>query len=195
MDRASEDSARTRSSLLVSIRDPKDHQAWREFERRYSPMIREWCRRWFPRETDDMVQEVFVRLVKCMRNFEYTPNQGRFRGWLKTVTHNLMAELKKDALPPLVAGEVLLDREEARQDLMARLAAEYDLELLELAKERVRGRIEERTWSAYVATAERGRKPAEVARELHMSVGAVYQARYKVLTELRREIEIPEGPS
>jgi RNA polymerase sigma-70 factor (ECF subfamily) len=98
-------------------------------------------------------------------------------------------------LPPLVAGEVLLDREEARQDLMARLAAEYDLELLELAKERVRGRIEERTWSAYVATAERGRKPAEVARELHMSVGAVYQARYKVLTELRREIEIPEGPS
>ena len=31
----------------------------------------------------------------------------------------------------------------------------FDLELLDQAKERVRSRVEERTWSAYVETAER----------------------------------------
>ena len=73
------------------------------------------------------------------------------------------------------------------------LAAEYDLELLETARELVRGRVMDRTWSAYVETAERGRKPPEVARELGMTAGAVYQARYNVITALRREIEIREG--
>jgi RNA polymerase sigma-70 factor (ECF subfamily) len=193
MSTGNDDPMRTRASLLVRIRDPRDHQAWGEFEGRYRPLIRGWCRRWFPREPDDMVQEVFARLTKCIKNFEYKPELGRFRGWLKTVTNNLMAELKKKAWPLLTDGEGLLDQEEARQDLMERLAAEYDLERLEMAKERVRGRVEVRTWSAYVETAERGRKPAEVARELGMKVGTVYQSRYSVLNELRREIEILEG--
>jgi RNA polymerase sigma-70 factor (ECF subfamily) len=191
MGRASDD---TSTSLLARVRDPEDRRAWGEFERRYSPMIRGWCRRWFPREADDMVQEVYKKLINCIKRFEYDPKEGRFRGWLKTVTNNLMSELREGAPPPPIDGGVLLDREQARQDLLARLAAEYDLELLEAAKQRVRGRVEGRTWSAYVATAEQGRKPAEVAGELGMKVGAVYQARYSVLNELRREIAGLEAP-
>ena len=101
-----------------------------------------------------------------------------------------MADLKRSM--PLVVpdSDAVLDEAEAREDLFERLAAEYDLELLETARELVRGRVTERTWSAYVETAERGRKPAEVARELGMTVGAVYQAKYSVITALRREIEI-----
>ena len=43
-------------------------------------------------------------------------------------------------------------------------------------------------------TAEEWRKPAEVARELGMKVGAVFQAKHSVITQLRREIEILQGP-
>jgi RNA polymerase sigma-70 factor, ECF subfamily len=179
--------------LLIRVRAPGDQQAWVEFVGRYGPMIRGWCRRWFPRESDDMVQEVFARLVKCLREFDYQPEVGRFRGYLKTVTNRLMAALKERADPTSTDGGIRLDQVEMRHDLMRRLAAEYDLELLEIAKERVRGRVEPWTWSAYVETAERSRKPAEVAGELGMKVGAVYQAKYSVLTELRREIDILEG--
>ncbi len=60
------------------------------------PMIRGWCQRWFPREADDMVQEVMGELVFIMRSFTYKPEEGRFRGWLKTVTHRMMAHLKRE---------------------------------------------------------------------------------------------------
>jgi RNA polymerase sigma-70 factor (ECF subfamily) len=179
---------RTRGSLLIQLQDPNDQAAWVEFDNRYRPMITGWCRRWFPRETEDMVQEVFILLSKRLREFHYEPGVGRFRGYLKTVTNRLMADLKEKAHPVLVEGEYLLEEEEARRDLSERLATQYDLELLEVAKERVRDRVEERTFRAYVETAERGRKPVDVARELGMRVGSVYQARYSVLNELRQEI-------
>jgi hypothetical protein len=57
------DTSRTHTSLLIRVRDSGDTQAWDEFHERYAPMIRGWCRRWFPHETDDMVQEVFLKLV------------------------------------------------------------------------------------------------------------------------------------
>ncbi len=196
MNSSSFDTSRTHPSLLIRVRDPADQQAWEQFHERYAPMIRGWCRHWFPRELDDMVQEVFTRLVSCLKAFEYEPGKGRFRGYLKTVTHRLMADLKeKPAWTPVSEDEEMLIEVEARQDLLARLAAMFDLELLEQAKERVRGRVEEKTWLAYMGTAEEGRKPAEVARELGMKVGAVYQAKYSVITELRREIESQQGPS
>jgi RNA polymerase sigma factor (sigma-70 family) len=190
------DPAWTRQSLLIRIRDLGDQPAWEEFHARYATMIRGWCCQWFPRESDDMVQEVLLLLAKSLREFEYDPRKGRFRGYLKTVTHRLMADLKKSpATNPAFDDEEMLIEIEASQDLQDRLAAIFDFELLDLVKEQVRSRVEERTWLAYVGTAEEWRKPAEVARELGMKVGAVFQAKHSVITQLRREIEILQGPS
>jgi RNA polymerase sigma factor (sigma-70 family) len=190
------DPAWTRQSLLIRIRDLGDQPAWEEFHARYATMIRGWCCQWFPRESDDMVQEVLLLLAKSLREFEYDPRKGRFRGYLKTVTHRLMADLKeRERGRRAVNGDDLLDEVEASVDLEARLASEYDLELLEKAKTNVRGRVEPRTWSAYVETAEQGRKGADVARELGMKVGAVHQAKYQVLTLLRQEVEFLEHSS
>jgi RNA polymerase sigma-70 factor, ECF subfamily len=190
------DPSRTRPSLLIRLQDSADQQAWYEFHERYAPMIRGWCRHWFPRELDDVVNEVFIRLLNCLKNFKYEPGRGRFRAYLKTVTHRLMADLKERPAPtPVFDDEARLIEIEAGQDLRDRLAAMFDLELLDQAKERVRSRVEPRTWSAYVGTAEEWRKPAEVARELGMKVGAVFQAKHSVIAQLRREIEILQGPS
>jgi RNA polymerase sigma factor (sigma-70 family) len=192
MSTGSFDPARTRQSLLIRLRDPGDQQAWEEFHARYAPMIRGWCRQWFPRETDDMVQEVLLLLARRLRTFEYEPGK-LFRGYLKTVTKNLMADLKeRDRRRRLVDGDGLIENAEASDDLEARLAREYDLELLEQAKANIRGRVEPRTWSAYVETAEKGRKGAEVARELGMTVGAVHTAKWYVLKLLQHEVAFLE---
>ena len=192
------DPERTSTTLLVRIQNPGDQQAWEEFVDRYGPMILGWCRRWFPREADDMVQEVLVRLVLAIGSFEYDPRRGRFRGWLETVTRHLMVDLRRRRRVRWI-GEgdpEVRDRlasEETRTDLEQRLAAEYDLELLELARHRVRRRVAAGTWSAYVETAERGRQVAAVARELGMTVGSVSQAKYSVRTLLRREVRRLQG--
>jgi RNA polymerase sigma-70 factor (ECF subfamily) len=191
-DHDGDDSCRTRGSLLARLRDKSDQRAWAEFVDRYTPMIRRWCRTWFPREADDMVQEVLAKLVRIIESFEYGAKPGRFRGWLKTVTRNLMAELKRGHPPLTFVGDsdarALVAREEARTDLERRLATEYDLQLLELARARVRGRVDPKTWAAYLETAEGVTPPAEAARKLGVSVGSVYQAKFNVIQLLKREI-------
>jgi RNA polymerase sigma-70 factor (ECF subfamily) len=151
-------------------------------------MIRRWCGQWFAHEAEDRAYDVLSELVFRMITFEYDPRKGKFRGWLKTVTHNLMARLKEE-WPQAGDGEDSLDSLEAGEDLAARLARTFDLELLETAKKVVRRRVRSRTWRAYEEVAERRREPAEVARELEMKVGAVYQAKYSVMNELRKEIK------
>src|SRR5271168_1124400 len=100
---------RTNPNLLSRLRDSADEQAWVEFHDRYAPMIRGWCSHWFPRELDDMAQEVFIRLAACLKAFDYEPGKGRFRGYLKTVTHRLMADLKeRPSHTPLIANEEVL---------------------------------------------------------------------------------------
>ena len=117
-----------------AVRDPRNHAAWEKFIARYRPMIRGWCHQWFPHEADDKACEVLSELIFRMINFEYDADQGRFRGWLKTVTHNLMARLKKDLLPQADDDHDPIDLAEAGEDLAARLAAEFDLEQLEIAR-------------------------------------------------------------
>jgi RNA polymerase sigma-70 factor (ECF subfamily) len=195
MSRGSFDPWRTRISLLIDVQDPQNHQAWTAFHGRYAPMIGGWCRQWFPRETEDMVQEVMLLLASRLRTFHYDPGKS-FRGYLKTVTHRLMADLKeRDNRRRFVNGDGLVEEAEAAIDLTDRLKAEFDLELLEKAKENVRSRVEPKTWIAYVETAENLRKGADVARELGMTVGAVHQAKYNVLTMLREEVKFLEHTS
>jgi RNA polymerase sigma factor (sigma-70 family) len=189
------ESSRTDAALLGDVRDPRNHAAWEKFIARYGPMIRGWCRHWYPGEADDKAYDVFAELVFRMINFEYDPSKGRFRGWLKTVTHNMMAKLKKDMIPQPDDEYTPLELAEASDDLTARLAAEFDLELLEIARERVQRRVQPHTWRAYVATAEEWQKPVEVARELGMRVGTVFQAKHSVIELLKREIEILQGPA
>ncbi len=189
------ESSRTDPALLGDVRDPRNHAAWEKFIARYGPMIRGWCRHWYPREADDRAYDVFAELIFRMINFEYDPSKGRFRGWLKTVTHNMMAKLKKDMIPQPDDEYTPLELAEAGDDLTARLAAEFDLELLEIARERVQRRVQPHTWRAFVATAEEWRKPVEVARELGMKVGTVFQAKHSVIELLKREIEILQGPA
>jgi RNA polymerase sigma factor (sigma-70 family) len=195
MTTGSFDPAQTRQSLLIRLHDLEDQQAWEEFYARYAPMIGGWCHQWFPRETENMVHEVMLLLVRRLREFVYDPAKT-FRGYLKTVTHRLMADLKeKESARRAINGDGLVEEVEAGEDLLARLAREFDLELLQQAKDNVRARVEPRTWSAYVETAEQGRKGAEVAIELDMKVGAVHQAKYQVLTLLKQEVEFLQHSS
>jgi RNA polymerase sigma factor (sigma-70 family) len=194
-DEYSWDSLRTDTVLLREVRDPQNREAWERFMALYGPMIRSWCRRWFPQDAEDGVQEVYLRLVARLKKFEYNPAIGRFRGWLKTVTNRVMADLK-DVIPPAARDtEAVLDHAMARVDLFELLAAKYDLELLEKAKRRVRRHVSKRTWSVYLETAENGRDPAELARELGMTRGAVDQAKCRVVSALRWEVLIREGLS
>ena len=142
----------TRVTLLTQLRqDPSDQSDWEEFVERYGRHIYRWCRQWKLQDADaeDVTQDVLVKLTQKLRTFAYDPSRS-FRGWLKTVAHHAWRDFADGRRPHLAAGnsqvQELMLTLEARENLVQRLEEAFDLELLEVAKVRVRLRVAPRTW-------------------------------------------------
>ena len=83
----------TQPSLLLRIRDSSNSTAWNEFEAKYRELISRYCRRrgLQPADCDDVQQIVWLHLSKGLREFEYDPKRGRFRGYLGQVVRSAIA--------------------------------------------------------------------------------------------------------
>lgn len=85
----------TRSSLLERLRDGPSDADWEEFVRRYGPSIYRWCteRGAPPADAEEVVQRLYVCLLRTLRTFKYDRSKGRFRDWLRTVTTNAWKDM------------------------------------------------------------------------------------------------------
>jgi RNA polymerase sigma factor (sigma-70 family) len=188
---------RTRASLLFRLQQtPNDQQAWAHFVDRYGPQVHGWCKRWGLQEADaaDVTQSVLLQVTSKLGEFQYDPAK-RFRGWLKTLTQHAWSDLHRRRAAIGSGGSAmlaLLERAEARDDLAQRLQETFDHELLEQAYEEVQGRVEPRTWQAFVFTAIQGMTGVEAARQLGMQVGTVYVAKSKVQRMLQEIVQVCE---
>ena len=188
--------SRTSITLLERVsRSAADSVAWEEFVRQYRPKIYEWCRGWGVQEADaeDVSQLVLSKLLWRLSSFEYDP-AGSFRGWLKKVVRRVWRDLR-ERQDRGISGDSLIRSVEAQADLEARLAATYDLELLELAIEQVRNRVQPATWDAFRLTAIEGRSATTAAQQLVMAVGSVYVAKHRAQKLLQQQIQILEEMS
>jgi RNA polymerase sigma-70 factor (ECF subfamily) len=186
--------SQTSATLLTQLRQiPPDEAAWARFADRYGRKIYGWCRQWNLQEADaeDVTQAVLLKLAEKMRAFEYDPAKS-FRAWLKTVTRHAWLD-SCSGRPAAAAGGSqavqLLQTVEAREDLVRRLDAEFDRELLDEASARVRVRVAPRTWEAFERTAVRGESGAEAGKALGMKVATVFVARSKVQKMLQEELQ------
>ena len=192
----------TRATLLTQLRqEPFDQAGWDEFVEHYGRHIYRWCRRWKLQDADaeDVTQDILVKLTQKLRTFAYDPSRS-FRGWLKTVAHHAWRDFNDSrrhtqrAAGDSQAQEAMLTCE-AREDLIQKLEAAFDLELLEAAKVRVRLRVAPHTWEAFRLVALEGLPVAEVAAKVNMQVAMVYVAKSKVQKMLQEEIRNLEAGS
>jgi len=187
----------TRVSLLKRLRDtPEDQVSWDEFVGRYRPLLQSWGRHWGLQEADaeDVAQAVLLRLAMKIRQFRREPAHS-FRGWLRTLARHawadFVADRQKEAREP---GDPLraLEDQAAGDDLERHLAELFDLELLEEATDRVRDRIEPKTWEAFHRTTIQAESAQTVALALAMPLASVYKAKSNVQKMLQREIRLLE---
>jgi RNA polymerase sigma factor (sigma-70 family) len=183
----------TRVTLLFRLsQESFDHAGWDEFVDRYGPHIYRWCRQWNLQDADaeDVTQNILVKLSQNLRTFKYDASLT-FRGWLKTVAHHAWRDFE-ESRRRLPAGDNAAQDHiltlEAREDLAEKLENAFDLELLELAKDRVRLRVAPHTWQAFQLTAIEGVPVTEVAPKVQMQVAMVYVAKSKVQKMLQEEI-------
>ena len=193
----------THLSLLLSVKDPQETDAWSEFVARYRAPIVRFCRGVFHVQeatAEDVAQGILIRLIKEMQRFEYQPDKS-FRGWLKTVTKNSVLDYYRKERRRIDVGtgdsnlqELLqnLAETDSAEHLAEALSDELQRDLFQVAERLVRARVDDQTWRAY-----RGRvdgKPArEVSSELSMKVAAVHKAKSRVLQMIREEIAMLLG--
>jgi RNA polymerase sigma-70 factor (ECF subfamily) len=180
--------------LINKLRhQPSDQAGWDEFVECYGRHIYRWCRQWNLQEADaeDVTQEILVKLTHKLRAFSYDPSRS-FRSWLKTVTHHAWRDFEDGRRRiPVPGGDSQIQELltlEAREDLTRKLEDAYDLELLEVAKARVRLRVAPHTWEAFQLVALDGLPVAEVAARVHLQVAMVYVAKSKIQKMLQEEI-------
>ncbi len=177
----------TSITLLERLRQPNAQEAWRRFVDLYSPLLYYWARRagLGPTEAADLVQDVLVVLVQKLPTFRYDPRKS-FRAWLRTVTLNRWHQ--NGRRPALPTGDEGLSGVAVTSSIDLFEETEYRRHLVHRALEVMQSDFKPSTWKACWEVVVAGRPAAEVARELGLSVDAVYMARSRVLRRLREEL-------
>ena len=128
----------TSLSLLQRLRQNPDPGSWQRFVYLYSPLLRDWLRHTSvqPEDVEDLLQDVFSVLVKELPQFAYTPERGRFRGWLRAILANRLRAFyraRQARLQATGAGdfERLVEQlEDPRSDLSRLWDQEHDRHVL-----------------------------------------------------------------
>ena len=189
------ESPATRCSLIVKLRDPADSTAWGEFLAIYEPLVYRLGRLKGLQDADarDFCQDVFHAVAKAIDRWE--PDRGSFRGWLSRIARNLLINFltRRQPYSRGSGSTSILELLEAQPALDASATALFEAEhqrrLFQWAADDIRGEFTHATWQAFWQTALEGRPPLEIAAELGLSVGAVYVARSRVLSRLKRRIQ------
>ena len=185
----------TRLSLLVRLRDPRDQEAWRTFVDLYGPLIYGFGRKNGLQDADaaDLTQAVLAAVHGGIGRLDYDPAKGTFRGWLYGVARNQLGKWRRSERRPKASGDTedlqQLAEVPAPDDAADWWEMEYQRQSFVVAANRVRPQVQECSWQAFWKTAVDGRTPSDVAAELNLSLGALYTAKSRVLTLIKKEIQ------
>jgi RNA polymerase sigma factor (sigma-70 family) len=186
----------THISLLNQLREGIDPAAWREFEHRYGDLIRNVALRrgLQPADCDDVLQDVMMALTRSMPQFEYDPERGSFRGYLKTITgHVIFRRLRQNDRPRALTDSEAVNVAVAPGSDDSHLEALWESEWrqyhLRLAMRTIEAEFNEMDRIAFAHYAVEGQAANETAEQLGMSVDQVYQAKSRILRRLSQLIE------
>ena len=94
----------TSATLLRTLREARsgvDDVAWARFVDLYGPVVHHLVRLLSPgisdADTDDAVQDVFVKLVNILRSGAYDSAKGKFRTYLSTLVRHLLIDRYREA--------------------------------------------------------------------------------------------------
>jgi RNA polymerase sigma-70 factor, ECF subfamily len=189
-------SSTTSASLLSGLRADQQ-QAWQRFSRVFGPVLYIWVRQGGIPEQDaaDVVQAVYQSVYVSLARFRKEQPGERFRDWLWTITKRRMCDHFRSIKHKVMAAGGT-EAGAAWLDVPDRFPADepdaYESEtalIVREALEMIRHEFRPSTWQACLLTVCEGQPATEVAQHLHLSVGAVYMARSRVLKRLKEVLD------
>ena len=202
------DMADTSITLLQRLQYSNDPENWDRLMSLYRPLLTSWLRRYDVQvsDSDDLIQEVLMAVAKDLPTFDHNGQTGAFRAWLRSIMVNRLRNFWRSRGRQLQA--------QGGSDLQLRLAQlddpssemsqlwnqQHDLHVAQQLLRQVEPDFTAQTWAAFTRVAIDGQRADAVAAELGISTNAVFIAKSRVLSRLRREaaglidsnLEIPE---
>jgi RNA polymerase sigma-70 factor (ECF subfamily) len=186
----------TRQSLLIRAQ-AGEQEAWEDLCELYRPLIAGWLRRQSvpDADVDDLMQEIFLAVVRGLPSFSHSGRRGAFRCWLRTIAYNYSCDYWKSPAHRVsaagndTAAAAFALLEDPDSPLNRFWDEEHDRYVLRCLLELVEIEFEPATVRAFRRVAFEDISGAEAARELGISVASVYAARSRVLRRLRQLAE------
>jgi RNA polymerase sigma-70 factor (ECF subfamily) len=189
---------KTSTTLLEKMRVYEDRAAWSRFLRLYRPMIETWARRFglSHDDVDELTSRLLSKLVEALPRFEYNPEKGSFRGWLKTVTQRELVTFARErrrrcdqATGKSAIYDLLLEQPDGLDDLVTGLhdTSAAMLRGLQLAVKEVEAACrdgEEKSWELFRRIFLAGEKIEPVSAE----VGLTYHAAAMRVQRIKKKV-------
>jgi RNA polymerase sigma-70 factor (ECF subfamily) len=202
----SDQSIRTRASLLERLKDLGDQTSWQEFYQTYHELIYSVARRagLNENEADDVVQETLIAVVRKMPGFTYDPTKDSFKGWLLTVTRweigdqlqRRARDQERRASPGRHEDQstrtATIERvpDPGGSELLSIWDEEWGKHVLQKALARVKRQVNPQHYEIYHLHVILGQPVSEVIRALRVNRGQIYLAKHRVGNFLEKEVRI-----
>lgn len=183
----------TSHTLLDDLCNGSDTASWQRLVDLYSPLLRGWIGSYGvqPADTDDLIQDVLMVVMRELPSFRHNQQRGAFRSWLKRIVINRLRNFWRARGRGGVAagGSDIMSRLDELEDDRSQLSQiwqqEHDHHLARKLLEMIEPRFAESTRQAFRRLVLDGADADEVAAELGLSLNAVFTAKSRVLRELR----------
>ncbi|MCA9298750.1 MAG: sigma-70 family RNA polymerase sigma factor, partial [Phycisphaerales bacterium] len=171
------------------IRDREDHAAWETYDAIYRPMLVRFAvaQGLGGADVDDVVQHCMRAIAEHVGAFEYDPERGRFKAWLKTVAANHARNLRRRRTEVAIGDDMLREM----PDLDETFDRLWDQEHLWNCLRRLAAEVEPRTFEAFRMHVIEDRPVEAVAAELGLDRNNLYTIKWRLtsrLGDLMREV-------
>ena len=187
---------KTSASLILKVANQRDFEAWNRFSSIYEPLVYRiaLAKGLQTADAEDLVQEVMTRVARSVGKWEPDSGKGTFRGWISTIARNLVVDfLRRKTRTPVTSDRTeirkLVEGVSDTENELEYFDREYERQLFINASNDIRGYFAQSTWQAFWETAVKNEPIARVANRLGMSPGAIYVARSRVMSRLKRRIQ------
>ena len=171
--------------LAVQMTGATDEAAWTRFFNLYTPAIRKFVE-WIDHshDPDDVIQDIYIRLVQILRSGRYNPDRAKFRSFLATMIRRHLISLYRkgqarcaDAQIPLDDVELSVPADQAeRLDLKWRLA-KHEAAVEHVLTKTALSRLVCEVYREHVLNE---RPSADVARQFGITKNYVGQIKFRI---------------
>ncbi len=184
----------TSSTLLLQLGKDANHARWTEFVARYRPMMEQYLSKQFPNlESDDIIQETFIALVKVLPNYSYSPEEtGYFHNYLTGILRRkALRQLTKDTREADHLAQTINNTTPVSRTLNTQEEEDWKQTIFEIALRQLLqdDTITPRSREVFRALVLSHRDPVEVGTCFGLTRNAVDQIKNRLLAKLRQHVE------